>query len=239
MLKKTLAALALGSALFTAGQAMAADYKIDKEGQHAFIEFRIKHLGYSWLYGRFNDFDGSFTFDEKNPSADKVKVTINTNSVDTNHAERDKHLRSGDFLNVSKNPTATFESTEVKANGDSADITGNLTLNGVTKPVTIKAKLIGQGDDPWGGYRAGFEGSATLKLKDFGIKMDLGPASQEVELLLSVEAFASKRIPETKNAGDRRRFSLCFEKNVLKYPQAVARPGIGRGDAPGWLVPPG
>lgn len=107
MLKKTLAALALGSALFTAGQAMAADYKIDKEGQHAFIEFRIKHLGYSWLYGRFNDFDGSFTFDEKNPSADKVKVTINTNSVDTNHAERDKHLRSGDFLNVSKNPTAT------------------------------------------------------------------------------------------------------------------------------------
>lgn len=177
----------IGSALFTAGQAMAADYKIDKEGQHAFIEFRIKHLGYSWLYGRFNDFDGSFTFDEKNPSADKVKVTINTNSVDTNHAERDKHLRSGDFLNVSKNPTATFESTEVKANGDSADITGNLTLNGVTKPVTIKAKLIGQGDDPWGGYRAGFEGSATLKLKDFGIKMDLGPASQEVELLLSVE----------------------------------------------------
>ncbi|MEW9000039.1 MAG: YceI family protein [Pseudomonas aeruginosa] len=187
MLKKTLAALALGSALFTAGQAMAADYKIDKEGQHAFIEFRIKHLGYSWLYGRFNDFDGSFTFDEKNPSADKVKVTINTNSLDTNHAERDKHLRSGDFLNVSKNPTATFESTEVKANGDSADITGNLTLNGVTKPVTIKAKFMGDGKDPWGGYRAGFEGSATLKLKDFGIKMDLGPASQEVELLLSVE----------------------------------------------------
>jgi len=130
MLKKTLAALALGSALFTAGQAMAADYKIDKEGQHAFIEFRIKHLGYSWLYGRFNDFDGSFTFDEKNPSADKVKVTINTNSVDTNHAERDKHLRSGDFLNVSKNPTATFESTEVKANGDSAAFLAELLETG-------------------------------------------------------------------------------------------------------------
>ena len=206
MLKKTLAALALGSALFTAGQAMAADYKIDKEGQHAFIEFRIKHLGYSWLYGRFNDFDGSFTFDEKNPSADKVKVTINTNSVDTNHAERDKHLRSGDFLNVSKNPTATFESTEVKANGDSADITGNLTLNGVTKPVTIKAKLIGQGDDPWGGYRAGFEGSATLKLKDFGIKMDLGPASQEVELLLSVEGI--RHYADTLN--EKRRRSPAF-----------------------------
>ncbi|WP_371232651.1 YceI family protein [Pseudomonas sp. QE6] len=187
MLKKTFAALALGTALLSAGQAMAADYKIDKEGQHAFIEFRIKHLGYSWLYGRFDDFDGAFTFDEKNPSADKVKVTINTNSVNSNHAERDKHLRSADFLNVSKNPTATFESTAVKADGKNAEITGNLTLNGVTKPVTIKAELIGQGDDPWGGYRAGFLGTTTLKLKDFNIQRDLGPASQEVELTLSVE----------------------------------------------------
>ena len=187
MLKKTFAALALGTALFSAGQAMAADYKIDKEGQHAFIEFRIKHLGYSWLYGRFDDFDGAFTFDEKNPAADKVKVTINTNSVNSNHAERDKHLRSADFLNVAKNPTATFESTGVKAEGKNAEITGNLTLNGVTKPVTIKAELIGQGDDPWGGYRAGFLGTTTLKLKDFNIQRDLGPASQEVELTLSVE----------------------------------------------------
>ncbi|MFV3304785.1 YceI family protein [Pseudomonas sp. NY15181] len=187
MLKKTFAALALGTALLSAGQAMAADYKIDKEGQHAFIEFRIKHLGYSWLYGRFDDFDGAFTFDEKNPSADKVKVTINTNSVNTNHAERDKHLRSPDFLNVGKNPTATFESTGVKAEGKTAEITGNLTLNGVTKPVTLKAELVGQGDDPWGGYRAGFIGTTTLKLKDFNIQRDLGPASQEVELTLSVE----------------------------------------------------
>lgn len=187
MLKKTFAALALGTALFSAGQVMAADYKIDKEGQHAFIEFRIKHLGYSWLYGRFDDFDGTFTFDEKNPAADKVKVTINTNSVNSNHAERDKHLRSPDFLNVGKNPTATFESTGVKADGKNAEITGNLTLNGVTKPVTIKAELIGQGDDPWGGYRAGFLGTTTLKLKDFNIQRDLGPASQEVELTLSVE----------------------------------------------------
>ncbi|PAU52565.1 hypothetical protein BZL41_25165 [Pseudomonas sp. PIC25] len=188
MLKKTLAALALGSALLTAGQAMAADYVIDKQGQHAFVNFKISHLGYSWLYGTFKDFDGTFSFDEKNPEASKVKVTINTESVDTNHAERDKHLRSGDFLNVSKHPTATFESTAVKSTGTgTADITGNLTLNGVTKPVVIKAKLVGQGDDPWGGYRAGFEGSTTLKLKDFDIQKDLGPASQEVELILSVE----------------------------------------------------
>ena len=187
MLKKTLAALVLGSALVV-GQAFAADYAIDKQGQHAFVNFKISHLGYSWLWGTFKDFDGSFSFDAAKPEQSKVNVTLKTASVDTNHAERDKHLRSDDFLNVAKHPTATFESTSVKSTGEgTADITGNLTLNGVTKPVVIAAKFIGEGDDPWGGYRAGFEGSTTLTLKDFDIKMDLGPASQTVDLIISVE----------------------------------------------------
>ena len=187
MLKKTLAALVLGSAL-VGGQAFAADYAIDKQGQHAFVNFKISHLGYSWLWGTFKDFDASFSFDADKPEASKVNVTLKTASVDTNHAERDKHLRSDDFLNVDKHPAATFESTSVKSTGDgTADITGNLTLNGVTKPVVIAAKFIGEGDDPWGGYRAGFEGSTTLTLKDFDIKMDLGPASQTVDLIISVE----------------------------------------------------
>ncbi|MCY1270470.1 Protein YceI [compost metagenome] len=191
MLKKTFAALTLGAALF-AGQAMAADYVIDKEGQHAFVNFKIGHLGYSYIYGTFKDFDGSFSFDEKNPEASKIKVTLKTASVDTNHAERDKHIKSGDFLNVSKNPTATFESTSVKSTGEgTADVTGNLTLNGVTKPVVINAKFVGQGDDPWGGYRAGFEGTTTIKLKDFDIQKDLGPASQEAQLIISFEGVRS------------------------------------------------
>ncbi|MBQ1558388.1 MAG: YceI family protein [Pseudomonas sp.] len=187
MLKNALAALVLGSALM-GGQAMAADYAIDKQGQHAFVNFKISHLGYSWLYGTFKDFDGTFSYDAANPEASKVNVTLKTASVDTNHAERDKHLRSAEFLNVSKHDTATFESTSVKSTGEgSADVTGNLTLNGVTKPVVIAAKFIGEGQDPWGGYRAGFEGTTTLKLKDFDISMDLGPASQTVELIISVE----------------------------------------------------
>ncbi|HEY8332001.1 MAG TPA: YceI family protein [Pseudomonas sp.] len=187
MLKKSLLALSLGSLLFGA-QAMAADYKIDKEGQHAFVNFKISHLGYSWLYGTFKDFDGSFSFDAAKPEESKVQVELKTASVDSNHAERDKHLRSADFLNVAKHPTATFASTGVKSTGaGSADITGNLTLNGVTRPVVIAAKFVGEGDDPWGGYRAGFEGSTKLKLKDFDIQKDLGPASQEVELIISVE----------------------------------------------------
>ncbi|GAB3372146.1 YceI family protein [Azotobacter armeniacus] len=188
MLKKTLAALALGSALLGASQAMAADYVIDKEGQHAFVNFKISHLGYSWLYGSFKDFDGSFSFDAAKPETNKVQVNLKTASVDSNHAERDKHLRSADFLNVAKHPTATFESTSIKSTGqDTFDIAGNLTLNGVTKPVVIASRFIGEGKDPWGGYRAGFEGSTRLKLKDFNIQKDLGPASQEVELILSME----------------------------------------------------
>lgn len=187
MLKKTLAALALGS-MIVAGPVVAADYAIDTKGQHAFVNFKISHLGYSWLWGTFKEFDGSFSFDAEQPEASKVNVTLKTASVDSNHAERDKHLRSDDFLNVSKHPTATFESTSVKSTGEgTADITGNLTLNGVTKPVVIAAKFVGEGTDPWGGYRAGFEGTTTLTLKDFDIKMDLGPASQTVDLIISVE----------------------------------------------------
>ena len=175
-MKKSLLGLTFASLMFSAGSAVAADYKIDKEGQHAFVNFRIQHLGYSWLYGTFKDFDG----------------TINTTSVDTNHAERDKHLRSADFLNTAKYPQATFTSTSVKKDGDELDITGDLTLNGVTKPVTLEAKLIGQGDDPWGGKRAGFEAEGKIKLKDFNIKTDLGPASQEVDLIISVEGVQQK-----------------------------------------------
>lgn len=187
-MKKTFAGLALGGLMALSSNLYAADYLIDKEGQHAFINFKISHLGYSWLYGRFNDFDGTFSWDADKPEASAVNVTINTASVDSNHAERDKHLRSDDFLNVDKHPQATFKSTAVEMTGDdTANITGDLTLNGVTKPVVLEAKFIGEGEDPWGNYRAGFEGNTTLRLKDYDISMDLGPASQEVELILTVE----------------------------------------------------
>ncbi|AKH65384.1 MULTISPECIES: YceI family protein [Photorhabdus] len=192
MLKKTLLGLTAGALLLNASSALAANYKIDIPGQHAFIEFRIQHLGYSWLYGSFKDFDGSFTFDEKNPAADKVDVTIKIASLDTNHAERDKHLRSKDYFNTEKYPEAKFTSTEVKKDGNKYTITGDLTLNGVTKPVVLNAVLMGEGKDPWGGYRAGFEAYSKINLKDFNFKADLGPKSQEADLLISVEGIREK-----------------------------------------------
>ena len=182
-----LSLVALVAAVAVIGPAAAADYVIDTAKAHASINFRIKHLGYSWLTGRFDDFSGTFTFDDANPEASKVKVEVNTDSVNTNQAERDKHLRGKDFLDTAQFPTATFESTSVKLDGDKATITGNLTLHGVTKEIAIEAVRVGGGEDPWGGYRDGFSGTTRIPLKDFGITFNLGPASTEVELALEIE----------------------------------------------------
>ena len=183
-----LGALVLAAAIVLPAQALAEKYVIDTEGSHAFIQFRIQHLGYSWLSGRFNTFNGSFEYDENNPDKASVQVEIDVASIDSNHAERDKHLRSDEFLDVSKYPKASFVSTSFKDNGDgTAVLKGDFTLRGVTKPVTIAVEHVGHGSDPWGGYRRGFEGTTRIALADYGIKYNLGPKSKEVELTLSVE----------------------------------------------------
>jgi len=177
----------LVAGLAVASPAAAADYVIDTNKAHASINFRIRHLGFSWLTGRFDDFSGNFSFDEAHPEASKVRVVVNTDSINSNHAERDKHLRGKDFLDTANHATAVFESTSVTINGDKAKIVGNLTLHGITKEIVIDAERVGGGADPWGGYRQGFTGTTQLPLKDFGINFDLGPASKEVELTLNIE----------------------------------------------------
>jgi len=166
----------------------AADYIIDTEKAHAFIQFKIKHLGYSWLYGRFNKFDGKFSYDPQNPAASKIFINIDPSSIDSNHAERDKHLRGKYFLNVKKYKEAKFVSTAFidKGNGK-AQLNGDFTLHGITKSIVIMVGHIGHGLDPWGGYRYGFKGETSIALKDFGIDYDLGPASTHVDLIFSIE----------------------------------------------------
>ncbi|MEX1058282.1 MAG: YceI family protein, partial [Natronospirillum sp.] len=140
-MKKTLAALTLSSIGLASVPAMAADYVIDTEGAHAFINFKIQHLGYSWLTGRFNDFEGKFSYDAEDVEASKITVTIDTSSIDSNHAERDKHLRSDDFLDTKKFGEAKFVSKRienVEDNGEEFDVVGDLTLHGVTKEITIE-----------------------------------------------------------------------------------------------------
>lgn len=187
-MKSRLAALALVAGLAVSAPAVAADYAIDTKGQHAAVNFRIKHLGFSWLSGRFDRFSGTFSYDEKAPEASKVNVEIDTASVSSNHAERDKHLRNSDFLDVDKFPKATFVSKSVTASGEGkATIVGDLTLRGVTKEVVVDATYVGGGTDPWGGERVGFTGTTKLTLADYGITFNLGPEGKEVELILDVE----------------------------------------------------
>jgi len=192
-LKNTLLSASLASALLVTNGIFAEEYAIDKKGAHASIQFKIAHLGYSWMWGRFNDFDGTFNYDEKDKSASKIAVTVNTKSVDSNHAERDKHLRSDDFLDVAKFPEAKFVSTSYAEGSDGkAKLKGNLTLHGVTKEIEVDVAQVGAGKDPWGGFRRGFEGTTRIALKDYGITKNLGPASAELDLIFNFEGIKKK-----------------------------------------------
>ena len=187
MIKRALGtALAAATLLFSAQASQAADYRID--AGHSFVQFKISHIGVSWMIGTFDTLSGTFTFDpDAGPDGQSVSVEIDTDSIDTGHAERDKHLRSADFLNVDQFPTATFVSTGYEGDAEGGVMTGDLTLHGVTMPVAIAVKRVGEGKDPWGGYRAGFEGSVTITRKDFGMGYNLGPASETMELSLFIE----------------------------------------------------
>lgn len=164
----------------------ADDYVMDVKGMHTFVQFKVKHLGYSWLYGQFTDFDGKFTYDAKDDAKNSVSMQVNVNSLDSKHAERDKHLRGKKYLNTKANAEATFVSTSYKTVSENkAVLVGKLNLLGVTKEVSFDVDIIGGGRDPWGGYRQGFEATTTLKTADFG--MGSSKYFPEVQLIVSVE----------------------------------------------------
>ncbi len=188
-MKQLFTALILTMAFAFPAQA-AEDYDIDIKDQHAFIQFKIKHLGYSWLIGNFNTFNGSFHVDEANPANNSINIDIDVASLDSNHALRDKHLRGAGYFDVAKFPKASFISTSYEDLGNGKGVLkGKLTLRGITKEVTIDVNQIGVGKDPWGGYRRGFEGSATLHLSDYNMvkAAKLGPLAENVELYFSFE----------------------------------------------------
>lgn len=186
-MKSAFAGLALATA-FAATPVVAADYVIDTQGAHASINFKINHLGVSYVVGRFNEFSGTFSYDAAKPADSKIDVTVKTTSVDSNHAERDRHIRSNDFLDVRRFAEARFVSTSYQDLGnDKGTLKGNLTLLGQTKPIEIAVVKVGEGQDPWGGYRVGFTGTAEVNLPDFGANFNLGPAAEKLYLDLVVE----------------------------------------------------
>jgi polyisoprenoid-binding protein YceI len=143
-------------------------FTIDK--MHSSAEFKIRHM-VSNVTGRFTDFAGTINADRKNPTASSVEFTIQAASIDTSTPDRDKDLRSANFFDVEKYPTITFKSTKITPTKtkDTYDVTGDLTIHGVTKRVTLPVVFLGFVKDPWGNERAGFELETTLNRKDYGI----------------------------------------------------------------------
>ena len=191
MTKKILPGLLIAGAILIGPlSAMAAEYKLDPT--HSFINFKVSHLGFSWLLGRFNKLSGEFSFDPADPDASKISVLIDTTSLDSNHSERNIHLKGDEYLDVETYPEAKFVSTSYLGGEQSGTLSGKLTLHGVTKDIKFDIKKVGEGDDPWGGYRAGFEGTITIKRTDFGMESNLGPLANDVYLDLFIEGVRKK-----------------------------------------------
>jgi len=171
--------------------ASAADtYAVDTQGRHYYAGFQISHLGFSIMHGRFDELDGSIQYDAANPSASKVSVVIQAASFNSNNPKRDGHLKSPDFFNVGEFPEITFVSTKVEpgANG-TAKITGDLTMVGVTKSITLDARLIQVGANPFTkAATAAWSARGTIKRSDFDIKYGLPAIGDDVTLLLDIEA---------------------------------------------------
>jgi len=171
----------------------ASTWNIDPT--HSAIHFAVRHMVVSKTRGRFARWSGKLVFDPNKPAASSVEVTIDPAGIDTGDAQRDAHLRSPDFFDVEKFPTASFKSTRIEEAGrDRYRVIGDLTLHGVTRPVVLDATYEGTGKDPWGGERAGFSASLTVDRKDFGLEwnkaLETGGllVGEKVELTLEVEA---------------------------------------------------
>ncbi|MBI3448883.1 MAG: YceI family protein [Acidobacteria bacterium] len=188
------AALALAAAAtLVPASAAAESLKIDSD--HSTVAFKVSHLVFSKVLGRFDRFEGTLTLDPADLTKSAATVTIDAASIDTNEPDRDKHLKSDAFFDVEKFPKVTFQSTAVrKTAGDKYEMDGNLTMRGVTKPVTLKVDVIGVGADR-GGLRAGFEASTRVNRKDYGVSwnnvVEGGGVvvGDDVDIMLTIEAF--------------------------------------------------
>ncbi|MGI8979426.1 MAG: YceI family protein [Pirellulaceae bacterium] len=191
----SLAALAL-AALGTTAQA-AESYSVDPV--HSSVSFGISHAGISDIHGRFNEFSGTFVIDKDDPSKSSFTLDIKVASVDTNNAQRDKHLRAPDYFNDKQFPTLSFKSTKVKATDAGYDVTGDLTLHGVTKPITLSLKgghkVV---EFPKGTPRIGVTSSVTIKRSEFGMTTELGGLGDDVHIIVGLEAAKPKEAAKAK-----------------------------------------
>jgi len=161
---------------------------------HSSVEFVVRHLVVTKVKGRFGTFEGTVTVDPTDPLGSSVDVTLQVASIDTRDEQRDAHLRSPDFFDSEQFPTITFRSSALRADGSDYEVDGDLTIKGVTKPVTLSLEYNGTSPDPWGGIRAGFSAETEINRRDFGldfdVKLDTGGAlvGEKIKILLEIEA---------------------------------------------------
>jgi polyisoprenoid-binding protein YceI len=175
----------------TAAVAAKTTWAID--AGHTNAEFAVKHLMIATVRGRFSDLSGTVELDPDEPTNSTVDVTVNVASIDTRQEQRDEHLRSADFFDVANFPILTFKSTGIRRDGANFLVDGDLTIRGVTKPVTLRATEEGRTRDPWGGERIGFSASTKVNRRDFGLTwnqvLEAGgfAVGDEVKITLDVE----------------------------------------------------
>jgi len=165
--------------------ANADTFKIDPV--HSFVLFNVQHLGIANTYGRFTDISGTVVFDKDNPSKSSVELSVKVESLDTHNSIRDQSLRSPDFFDAKQFPTMTFKSTKVEGSGDTLTVSGDLTIHGVTKPMTVDFKKGGEGKGVFGEMRGGGETHFTIRRSDFGMNFQQGAIGDEVNIILSLE----------------------------------------------------
>ncbi|SFW84048.1 YceI family protein [Amycolatopsis australiensis] len=176
---------------------LTGEYTLD--AAHSRIGFVARHAMVTKVRGSFNEFAGTATIDGDNPEKSSVQVTIQAHSIDTRNADRDAHLKGNDFLSMDEYPQITFTSTGIKQTGDTSfDVTGDLTIKGVTRPVTIPFEFEGSAKDPFGNDRIGFEGSTTINRKDFGVTWNA--ALETGGVLVSDKVTLEFEISAIKNA---------------------------------------
>lgn len=187
MLRKAMIALAMIGLPFTT-MAAPASYTVDPD--HTYPYFKISHLGFSTMQGRFNKTTGKLTVDLANKTG-SVDIRIDANSIDTAHAKRDDHLRSPDFINAAEFPEITYKSSKVTIHDDNtATVEGNLTIMGVSKPVKLDVTQINCGKNPMNDKElCGFGAHTTIKRSDFGVNYGLPAIGDEMRIEFAVEAY--------------------------------------------------
>lgn len=175
--------------LIMAAPAFAEAEHYTVETSHSYVSYEISHIGFGTELGVFSDLTGEFTYYPENPSKSSGSFTVSMPSLHTFHAERNEHVSSDDFFAIDEYPVATYTSTGYEKTGENtALLHGKLTIKGVTKPVTLTVTEMAAKKDPWGNYRRAFSATAKIRLKDFGIDFNLGPASEEAKITVNIEA---------------------------------------------------